>query len=160
MKEYASTIGIRATPEAVWAILTDGPGYAHWNPEIKQVDGQIALGEKLKAHVVLHGGKVQPVTVRVTVLEPVRRMVWTGGLPLGLFTGLRTFSLRPSEGGIVEFTIQVQFSGLLSPLIAKSLGDRQPDIDALALGIKTWAERACAPAIPRDSLRAGVNPKS
>jgi Polyketide cyclase / dehydrase and lipid transport len=63
LKEYASTVGVRATPEAVWAILTDGPGYADWNPEINRIDGRIALGEKLKAHVVLHGGKVQPVSV-------------------------------------------------------------------------------------------------
>jgi hypothetical protein len=142
MKKYASTVGIRATPETVWAILTNAPGYADWNPEINRVDGRIALGEKIKAHVVLHGGKVQPVSVRVTTLEPMRRMVWTGGMPLGLFTGLRTFSLMQRAGGIVEFTMQVHFSGLLSSLIAKSLGDRQPDIDALASGLKNWAERA------------------
>jgi uncharacterized protein YndB with AHSA1/START domain len=140
MKEYTTTVDIRATPEAVWAILTDGLGYARWNPEITRVDGRIALGEKIKAHVVLHGGKVQPVTVRVTELEPMC-MVWTGGMPLGLFTGRRTFSLTPRVG-VVEFTMQVGFSGLLSGLIAKSLGDRQPDIDALAAGLKKWAERS------------------
>jgi hypothetical protein len=141
MKEYSTTVTIRATPETVWAILTDGPGYAHWNPEINRVDGKIALGEKIKAHVILHGGKVQPVTVRVTTLEPMRCMVWTAGLPLGLFKGRRTFSLTPCEGGIITFTMHLQFSGLMSPLIARSLGDRQPDIDALAAGLKTWAER-------------------
>jgi hypothetical protein len=142
MKEYTTTATIRATPEAVWAILTDGPGYARWNPEINRVEGRIALGEKIKAHVVLHGGKVQPVSVRVTALEPMRRMVWTGGLPLGLFTGRRTFSLTPRDGGIVEFTMHLHFSGPLSGLIAKSLGDRQSDIDALAAGLKTCAEQS------------------
>jgi hypothetical protein len=141
MKEFTSTASIRATPEAVWAILTDGPGYADWNPEINRIDGRIALGEKIKAHVVLHGGVIRPVSVRVTALEPLRRMVWTGGLPLGLFTGRRTFSLTPRDGGIVEFTMNVHFSGPLSRMIAKFLGDRQPDIDALASGLKTWAER-------------------
>src|SRR5262249_17455352 len=79
MKEYTTSVDIRATLEAVWAILTDGPGYAQWNPEITRVDGRIALGEKIKAHVVLHGGKVQPVSVRVTALEPTKLMEWTGG---------------------------------------------------------------------------------
>jgi hypothetical protein len=37
--------------------------------------------------------------------------------------------------------MQFNFSGLLSGLIAKSLGDRQPDIDAFAGGLKKWAER-------------------
>jgi hypothetical protein len=141
MKEFSTTTSIRATPEAVWAILIDGPGYAQWNPEIVRVDGQIALGEKIKAHVLLHGGVVRPVSVRVTDLEPPRRMVWTGGMPLGLFTGRRTFSITPGNGGSSEFTMHLHFRGLLSSLIAKSLGDRQPDIDALAAGLKKWAER-------------------
>jgi hypothetical protein len=142
MKEYTATSSIRATPEAVWAILTDGPRYADWNPEINRVDRRIALGEKIQAHVVLHGGVVRPVSVRVTAFEPMRRMVWTGGLPLGLFTGKRTFTITPRDGGIVEFTMHLQFSGPLSPLIANSLGDRQPDIDAFAAGLKTRAEQA------------------
>jgi hypothetical protein len=70
----------------------------------------------------------------------MRRMVWKGGLPLGLFTGLRTFNLTQRQGG-VEFTMQVRFSGLLSSPIARTLGDRQPDIDALAAGLKKWTER-------------------
>lgn len=141
MKELSATTRIRAAPEAVWAALMDGPGYERWNPEIKRVDGRIALGKKITAHVVLHGGVVRPVTVRVTALEPMRRMVWTGGLPLGLFTGRRTFTLVPRDDGELEFTMHLRFSGPLSPLIVGTLGDRQPDIDALAAGLKDWTER-------------------
>lgn len=141
MKELSTRIAIRATPETVWGLLTDGAGYARWNPEIESVDGQIALGEKITAHVVLHGGVVRPVSVRVTALEPTRRMVWTGGLPLGLFTGRRTFMITPRPDGMVEFILQLQFSGPLAGPIVKSLGNRQPDIDAAAAGLKAWAER-------------------
>ena len=141
MKRFTTTVSIRSAPETIWAILTDGSGYADWNPEIVRVEGSIRLGHKIRAHVALNGSRVQPVTVRVTELEPVRRMVWTGGLPLGLFTGLRTFSLEPRAAGLVDFTLEVRFTGLLSSLIARSLGDRQPDIDALARGLKKWAER-------------------
>jgi hypothetical protein len=141
MKDFAATVDIRATPLAVWAILTDAPGYAHWNPEINRVDGRIALGEKIRAHVVLHGGKIQPVPVGVVEFDPGRCMVWKGGLPLGLFTGLRTFLLEPLDDGGVRFTMRVEFRGPLSGPIAKSLGDRQPDIEALAAGLKAWAEK-------------------
>jgi hypothetical protein len=144
MKQYSTSVNIRTTAEAVWAILTDGPGYANWNPEISRVDGQMALGEKIRAHVALHGGKVQPVSVRIIELEPMHHMIWKGGMPLGLFTGLRTFTLTPHEGGVVEFTMHLKFSGLMSGLIAKSLGDRQPDIDAFAVALKKWAERSRA----------------
>jgi hypothetical protein len=143
MLEYRSTVSIQATPEAVWAIVTDGPGYAMWNPEINRVDGTIALGQKIKAHVVLHGGKVQPVSVKVIEFDPLRRMVWRGGMPFGLFTGLRSFILTPRDGA-VEFTMHIKFSGLCAKPIAKSLGDRQPDIDAFCAGLKTWAEQVSA----------------
>jgi hypothetical protein len=141
MRGFTTTTTIHATPEKVWAILTEGEGYTQWNPEINRVEGRIALTEKIKAHVVLHGGRVQPVTVRVTELEPPRHMVWTGGLPLGLFTGRRTFNLTSRDDGTVEFTMNVQFRGPLAPLIAKSLGDRQAEIDAFSAGLKAWAER-------------------
>jgi uncharacterized protein YndB with AHSA1/START domain len=140
MKEFTTKASIRAAPETVWAALTDGSGYARWNPEITRVDGRIAQGETLKAHVILHGGVVRPVKVRVTEFEPMRRMVWTGGMPLGLFKGQRTFTLAPRDAGLVEFTMHIRFSGPMSSLIAKSLGDRQPDIDALASGLKAWVE--------------------
>lgn len=39
MKEYLSTSIINAPLETVWAILTDGNGYADWNPEIVKIDG-------------------------------------------------------------------------------------------------------------------------
>ena len=137
MKEFITSAAIRATPDAVWSILTDGPEYAHWNPEINRVDGRIALEEKIVAHVVLHGGKVQPVSVRVTAWEPMRKMVWTGGLPLRLFTGSRTFRLTPRDGGIVEFSMHLHQPQAVRCRSSsrKSLGDRQPDLNDLAAGL-------------------------
>jgi hypothetical protein len=37
-EEYTTTVDIRTTSEVVWAILTDGPEYANWNPEISRVE--------------------------------------------------------------------------------------------------------------------------
>jgi uncharacterized protein YndB with AHSA1/START domain len=70
MKEYVSTSIIDASPEAVWAILTDGAEYREWNPEIVGIDGRIALGSLITAHVRLGDGAVRAATQRVTVLEP------------------------------------------------------------------------------------------
>ncbi len=142
MKGFSTTTSIQAAPEAVWNVLTDASGYGAWNPEIKRIDGTIAPGERIKCHVVLHGGKIQPVGVRVTEFDPPRRMVWKGGLPLGLFTGRRMFTLTPREGGTVEFNLTLEFTGPLAGAIVGTLGDRQPDIDALAAGLKARVERA------------------
>ena len=46
MKAFATATMIQATPQAVWAVLTDGAQWAQWNPTVDKVDGKIAAGEK------------------------------------------------------------------------------------------------------------------
>jgi hypothetical protein len=164
MQGFSTSTTIRATPKRIWDILTDAAGYGRWNPEIALIDGRIELGRKIKTHVNLGKGVVRSVGVRVTALRaaPEWRMEWTGGLPLGLFTGRRVFTLRPLDGGAVDFFLQLLFSGPMAGPIVRSLGDRQPDIDALAAGLKKAAEKepehwieTCTPAKIRDSTSAG-----
>jgi uncharacterized protein YndB with AHSA1/START domain len=93
MKEYVTTSMIAASPERVWAVLTDGEAYREWNPEILGVEGRIALGARITARVRLGDGAVRAVPQRVVALDPPRRMEWVGGLPLGLFVGRRTFTV-------------------------------------------------------------------
>src|SRR5271155_461033 len=107
MKDYTSTLIIAASPETVWAILTDGARYREWNPEIIQVDGCIELGERITAHVRLGDGAVRRVPLRVMALEPPHRMEWTGGLPLGLFLGRRVFTMTAHATG-VEFRLHLR----------------------------------------------------
>jgi len=42
---YVTTAAI-GPADAVWRILTDGPGYADWNPEIIGVEGEFAPGRR------------------------------------------------------------------------------------------------------------------
>ena len=140
MKEYVTMSQIAASPERVWEVLTDGDGYRHWNPEIIAVNGAITLGAQITAQVRLGNGAVRPVRQRVIALEAPTRMEWVGGLPLGLFVGRRTFTLTPVSGE-VEFRMHLHMSGLLSPMILKSVGDRQPEIDRFSAALKHRAER-------------------
>jgi uncharacterized protein YndB with AHSA1/START domain len=140
MKEYISKSIIDASPEAVWAVLTDGGAYREWNPEIVRIDGPIALGGRITAHVRLGDGAVRAVTQRVTALEVPTRMEWVGGLPMGLFVGRRTFTVT-SRGSGVEFRMHLRMSGPLAPLILKSVGDRQPEIDSFSAALKRRAEQ-------------------
>ena len=139
MKEYLTTANIEATPEMVWKVLTDAAGYADWNPEIIAIDGRLGPGERIKARVRLGDGNVRSVGMRVTAFDAPSLMEWTGGMPLGLFTGKRTFTVTPRDGG-AEFRLHLQMSGLLSPLIIKSVGDRQPEIDNFFAALKKRAE--------------------
>jgi len=138
-QEYETVAAIRAAPETVWKVLTDPQGYGAWNPEIVALQGRLAPGEAIKARVRLGSGAIRSVPMRVTAFTPPTRMEWTGGLPFGLFVGRRTFTVTPREGG-AEFRMHLLMTGPLAQMILKSVGDRQPDIDRFAEGLKQRAE--------------------
>ncbi len=98
-------------------------------------------GKKLRTvYPKLNPGRTFPVTV--TEFEPGKAMTWAGGMPFGLFKGVRTFRLRTREDGQIEFAMREVYSGLLAPLIEKTIPDLQPAFDAFAAALKTRSERA------------------
>ncbi len=112
--------------------------WAQWNPTVDRVEGNIAAGERITVHVKLSPGRAFP--VKVSVFEPPNRMVWTGGMPLGLFKGERTYTLTPRSGG-VEFAMREAFTGLMAPLITRSIPDMQPAFDEFTAALKRRCER-------------------
>ena len=139
MKNFATSITMRARPETVWALLTDAAGYPQWNSTVTKIEGRIAAGEKVTVHAKAAPGRAFP--LKVTEFVPPRRMVWSGGMPLGLFTGTRSYTLTPTSSGEVEFAMREEFSGLLAPLISRSIPDLQPAFDTFAADLKRRAER-------------------
>jgi hypothetical protein len=138
MKTFAVKTSIRATPECIWALLTDAPAYTRWNNTVEKIDGKIAQGERISVHPKINPGRAFP--IKVAEFEPPRRMVWRGGMPLGLFKGERTFTLRPESTGDVEFSMREEYTGLMAPLIGRSIPDLQPAFDEFARDLKRAAE--------------------
>lgn len=137
MKLFSATTTIHASPETIWAILTDAANYPAWDPWAIRIEGKIGPGETITAYTKLSPDRAFP--AKVTVFEPNRSMVWTGGLPLGLFKGERTFSLHPQPDGVV-FTVQEAFSGPLLPLFGRSLPDMTQPFQDFVNGLKARAE--------------------
>lgn len=140
MQQFATSILIRAPAERIWALLADAPGYPAWNSTVERIDGRIARGETVTVHVKPNPGRAFPVVV--TTFEPSRLMVWTGAMPLGLFKGERTFTLTPAAGEGVTFAMREAFTGLLAPLIGRTIPDLQPAFDRFAADLKARAEKA------------------
>jgi uncharacterized protein YndB with AHSA1/START domain len=137
MKHYEATAAIDAPPEAVWAVLTDGAAWPTWDSGVTTVEGRIAEGEKVTVRTEVSPGRAFP--VKVTALEAPRRMVFTGGMPLGLFRGERTYTLTPSDGG-TAFRMREEYTGPLLGMIWKSMPDLQPSFDRFAAGLKQRVE--------------------
>jgi hypothetical protein len=138
MKSYDATATIQASPEAIWAILTDAPGYQVWDSGVVRVDGRIAPGEKITVVSKANPGRSFP--VKVTEFTPGQRMTWSGGMPLGLFKGVRTFTLSPQSNGATTFTVREEYTGPLLPLIWRSMPDLGPSFKQFANGLKQRAE--------------------
>lgn len=137
MKKFETTIEIKAAPDKVWSILTNAEAYPNWNSTVEKVDGQIALGQKVTVYAKATPGRAFP--LKVSEFEPSKKMVWSGGMPLGLFTGTRTYTLTP-KGSSVVFNMREEFNGLMAPLITRSIPDLQPAFDTFAADLKKRAE--------------------
>ena len=135
--EYSAEATINATPAVVWALLTNAADYPNWNPTVVRVEGVIALGQKIKVFATISPERAFP--VKVTELEPNQRMVWQGGMPLGLFKGVRTFTLTPAGEG-TRFSMREVFSGPMLGLIKRSMPNLQPSFDEFARSLQLRAE--------------------
>lgn len=137
MKEFKATTTIHAPPEKIWSILTDGASWPQWDPSCEKIEGRIAPGEKLKAFTKLSPGRAFP--VKVSEFVPHQKMTWSGGMPLGLFKGVRTFTLTP-KGGDIEFTLHEVFSGPMLALMGGSIPDMTEAFQKFVEGLKRRAE--------------------
>ena len=139
MRSYEAASDIRATPEAIWAVLTDGPGYARWDSGVDAVEGAIAPAATITVRSNAAPGRAFP--VKVTEFTSGRRMTWSGGMPLGLFKGVRTFVLTPRSDGTTHFTVREEYTGPLLGMMWRSMPDLGPSFAQFANGLKARVER-------------------
>ena len=139
MKSYEASATIQADPEHIWAILVDAPHYPSWDSGVEGVEGRIGPDERIKVRSSANPKRAFP--VKVTGFAPGRSMTWTGGMPLGLFKGVRTFTLAPQADGATRFTMREEYTGPLLPMIWKSMPDLGPSFEQFARGLKQRAER-------------------
>lgn len=139
MKFYEAEADIDADPATIWAVLTDAAEYARWDSGVERVDGTIAPGQTITVRSKAAPGRAFP--VKVTAFEPGRRMVWSGGMPLGLFKGVRTFTLEP-RGTRTHFRVREEYTGPLLGLMWRSMPDLGPSFRQFATGLKARAARS------------------
>jgi len=140
MKFFSATTNIKASKETIWKILTDAASYPQWDPGVDRIEGRIAPGEKVTAYTKLNPNRAFP--AKVIEFVPGQKMTWSGGMPLGLFKGVRTFTLVPKNDGSIDFTLREEYSGPLLPMIGKSIPDLSQTFKDFVAGLKARAEAA------------------
>ncbi len=138
MRAFEASSQIEAVPEQVWSVLTDAAAWPDWDSGVTRVQGEAVLAGTLRITVEANPGRTFP--VKVVRLDGPRLMVFRGGMPLGLFTGERTYTLVPQGGG-TRFTMREQYTGPLAGMVFKSIPDLNPSFARFANGLKRQVEQ-------------------
>jgi hypothetical protein len=107
---------------------------------VERIEGTIGPGQRFKAFTKLSPGRPFPVTV--TEFVPNERMTRSGGIPSGLFKGVRSFNLSPSGDGSVVCTVREEFTGPPLSSLARSLPDMTRPFEDFAAGLNARTESA------------------
>lgn len=140
MKSFSTSCLIDAPRARVWSVLTDLSAWSSWNTTVRKVEGTVALGKKVTIYSTVEPGRAFP--VKVARLDPPSAMLWSGGMPFGLFVGRRTFTLVEDLPETTTFSMKEEFSGVLAPLITRSIPDLQPLFDEFSACLKRACESA------------------
>ena len=104
---------INARSSTVWDIITDARNYTVWESGITHIRGELRNGGTIRIRT--HAGGDRTFRLRVQQM-PGEVMTWTQGLPLGLLTGVRTFTLEPL-GRMTHLHVREEFTGPLCGLL-------------------------------------------
>jgi hypothetical protein len=123
MKKVIRTeIEINATPEKVWAILTDFQNYPSWNPFITSLIGNVEEGSTIIAHIEPPDANGMTFKLKILVNKLNQELRWIGRLFFkGIFDGEHIFQLIDNKNGSTTFVQSEIFTGILVPLFSKQL---------------------------------------
>ena len=118
MTQVQTSITIAASPERVWAVLTDFADYPRWNSVISRVRAELRKGGKIRFRIKIEAAPVLGFTAKIVRCEPGRALAWRGGAPLvpALAWGEHYFELTPVPDG-TRFAHGERFGGLLRLLV-------------------------------------------
>ena len=121
-KEIKTEILIMATPEKVWAILTDFSNYPNWNPFIKSIKGEVKAGNRITARIEPPDAKGMTFKPKILTYETNKELRWLGHLLFaGLFDGEHKFELIDNGNGTTTFKQSEKFNGILVSLFKTQL---------------------------------------
>lgn len=135
---------IKASPEKVWAILTDLDAYESWNPFIisaKRMSPILEQGARLEVHIKPPGKSASKFTPILEIFSPNKELKWRGSLPIpGLFVGRHYFRLEPIDASSTKFVHGEDFTGLLVPLLGGMLTAAEKGFKEMNTALKQRAE--------------------
>ena len=97
-KTVHAELVIPASPDRIWAVLTDTAAYAEWNPIFVRAEGEFREGGTVAYGMKSPDGEVSDVAPTVRKLVPSREINQFGGIP-GVLTFDHTWRIDPLPEG-------------------------------------------------------------
>lgn len=89
-------IGVRASPDQIWALVADLPSWNRWNPIETGLEGDIAFGGQIALTETIEGLPERRAVTKIGDWQPDAQLVWTENRGLW-FRSMRYFEIQPLE---------------------------------------------------------------
>ncbi len=125
-------VDIAASPDTVWALLTDVDTFKSWNSTIIDLTGKIAPGERIQLRSTL--APERTFKLKVKEFEPPHRLSWGDAM------GTRIYTLSKNSDDGTHFTMSEKIGGPIFPLFARMIPPFDKSFNQFASDLKTAAE--------------------
>jgi uncharacterized protein YndB with AHSA1/START domain len=126
------SIQINADAAIVWALLTKASDYPRWNSTVTSIEGNIALGEKIKLKSTLDAKRT--FKLRIKEFEPEKKLIWGDG------QGNRVYTITKNANRTVTFSMTEKIGGLMFPMYAKMIPPFDQAFEQFANDLKKESE--------------------
>jgi hypothetical protein len=120
VRDFSISADIRATPQRVWEVLSDGEQWAEWTPSVTSVeilDKPLRVGSR----ALIRQPELPPAKFRITALDPGRSFTWASGIP-GVVYVHAHHSVEPAPDG-ARAMLRLRFGGLLGGIMGRKMAD-------------------------------------
>lgn len=133
-------VGVRATSERLWEIISDLPGWDRWNPIETGVAGAIAFGGTIELTETIDGLPERRVMGRIGDWQPNAQLVWVEKRGF-LFQATRYYEIEELERGSCIVANGFIFSGFMGEgFHDKHRKTLRTGCEAVAEALRTTAE--------------------
>ncbi|MBK7443023.1 MAG: SRPBCC domain-containing protein [Bacteroidetes bacterium] len=118
--EIRTEITINASAAEAWQLLTDFDAYANWHPYILQIEGKVALKEKIKVTTIDADSTTDKFSAFILVFEPNKQLAWGGSLGF-IFSAKHYYIIEPINDNQILFSSGEYWHGIFGKNYGKKI---------------------------------------
>ena len=142
MKKIETEISILASPDEVWAVLSDFGRYPEWNPFLRYIRGEMRVGGTLEVRIQPPGGTGMTFRPEVLRVDPAKEFRWKGKLFVkGIFDGEHYFILQKKAEQETRVIHGELFSGFLAGMLSGMLSKTEAGFKLMNEALKIECEK-------------------